>query len=282
LFLYFDSRMRLLWKDIGGDRSDRIDLSRLRGKLAFPIHSHDFPEIFWILDGRGTHRLNGAGEPLARGTVVVLRPADAHGFGAGPEGLALANAAFSPVWWRGFRRRFPGEAAALWPRGGPLRMSVSPAVLRRLQQEQEELVRSPGEALDCDRFWLNLRHALLPRRGVAGPRVERPLWMERAFEQAESRAAEGLGAADFSRLAGRSPEHVSREVRRTTGRTLTDHLQEIRVRRATDLLRTTDRTVLDIALECGFDSLGHFYAVFRKFKGQTPGGFRKELPSRIV
>ena len=79
--------MHLLWRTIGQQSSVQISLSLLRGPKAFPIHSHDFPEIFWILDGSGIHRLNGSEERIAAGSLAVLRPADRHGFGAAPGGI---------------------------------------------------------------------------------------------------------------------------------------------------------------------------------------------------
>jgi methylphosphotriester-DNA--protein-cysteine methyltransferase len=53
-----------------------------------------------------------------------------------------------------------------------------------------------------------------------------------------------------------------------------DWLQRRRVKAATDLLRTTDRKLEDIAAACGFTSAPYFCPVFRKYTGTTPGEHR--------
>ena len=45
---------------------------------------------------------------------------------------------------------------------------------------------------------------------------------------------------------------------------------------AKKLLRTTDRSVSDIAVDCGFESFSYFSTVFKKVVGITPVQYRKE------
>ena len=44
----------------------------------FEPHTHDFFEMECILSGRGTHLLNGTGQPLSAGSIYLLTPADVH------------------------------------------------------------------------------------------------------------------------------------------------------------------------------------------------------------
>ena len=41
------------------------------------------------------------------------------------------------------------------------------------------------------------------------------------------------------------------------------------------LLRETDRSVTDICLDVGFNSLGTFSRTFREIVGETPSGYRR-------
>ncbi|MBF2057537.1 MAG: helix-turn-helix domain-containing protein [Cyanobacterium sp. T60_A2020_053] len=45
--------------------------------------------------------------------------------------------------------------------------------------------------------------------------------------------------------------------------------------RAKERLKHTNQSLLEIALECGFDSHSHFTRQFRKITGITPIGFRR-------
>ncbi|UTC90200.1 helix-turn-helix transcriptional regulator [Treponema denticola] len=58
--------------------------------------------------------------------------------------------------------------------------------------------------------------------------------------------------------------------------------QEYKMNRAASLLKNTDRTVLDIALEQGYENPGKFAAAFKRMMGLTPQEFRKlESPIRL-
>ena len=54
-------------------------------------------------------------------------------------------------------------------------------------------------------------------------------------------------------------------------------LHNMRVEKSVMMLRTTDKTVTDVAYECGFGSLRTFNRVFSSIIGVTPSVFRKNL-----
>lgn len=58
-----------------------------------------------------------------------------------------------------------------------------------------------------------------------------------------------------------------------------DYLIEYRIRTAKKLLETTDHSITDIALACGFNSNSYFTKLFHRICGKTPNIYRKELRS---
>ena len=56
-----------------------------------------------------------------------------------------------------------------------------------------------------------------------------------------------------------------------------DYLIEHRIRTAKKLLETTDLSITDIALNCGFNSNSYFTKLFHRSCGKTPNAYRKEL-----
>lgn len=62
----------------------------------------------------------------------------------------------------------------------------------------------------------------------------------------------------------------------TTGMSVTDFIQKTRIEEASRLLLSTDRTVFDIAGDCGFTDMKFFYKIFKKITGKTPGDYRKQ------
>jgi AraC-like DNA-binding protein len=86
-----------------------------------------------------------------------------------------------------------------------------------------------------------------------------------------------LGLEEIAHQFYFSPSHLSRLFRRSTGFTYSEFVQLVRIRRAQELLRTTDQKVLEIAEASGFGNLSHFQHTFRKHTGMTPLKYRKEL-----
>ncbi len=61
----------------------------------------------------------------------------------------------------------------------------------------------------------------------------------------------------------------------TTGMSVTDFIQNTRINEAIRLLETTNRTIYDIAGDCGFGDVKFFYKTFKKITGKTPNEYRK-------
>ena len=55
------------------------------------------------------------------------------------------------------------------------------------------------------------------------------------------------------------------------------YLQKMRVRKASDLLCTTDPSISSVAQECGFFDNSHLTSTFKSETGKTPSEFRKEV-----
>ncbi len=64
--------------------------------------------------------------------------------------------------------------------------------------------------------------------------------------------------------------------RKVTGTTWLTHVRQLRIDHAKRLLAKTDRTVLSIAFECGFEDLSTFYRAFKREVGQNPSQWRGE------
>ena len=77
-------------------------------------------------------------------------------------------------------------------------------------------------------------------------------------------------------LAGFSPGHFCTFFRQMTGSTFIGYLNRYRVNRAADLLRTTDRKIIDIAMEVGFDNASYFISRFKQTMRCTPQAYRNE------
>ena len=100
----------------------------------------------------------------------------------------------------------------------------------------------------------------------------------RAKDLADARYAEPLSVDDLARAAGLSRAHFSREFRRAFGETPHAYLLTRRLERAASLLRGTDRSVADICIAVGWDSVGSFTTSFSRMFGISPTAYRAAFP----
>lgn len=96
----------------------------------------------------------------------------------------------------------------------------------------------------------------------------------RAVAFMEEHLAEALDRDSVARAAGLSGSHFSHLIREKTGRTFTDLMAQYRVDRAKILLRRTGASIIQVALDCGFEDQSYFTRVFKRYVGTTPRAYR--------
>lgn len=248
-------------------------------------HTHDFAELFWIERGTGVHHINGTRVRLGAGDMVFIRPADVHAFeGIAPDGLTLLNIAMPVSLVQEIRARFfdgsksdPVLPPWPWREGGqPLSVRLTPACLDRLREWAGRLGSMRQSRLEIEAFLLDLLCQL--DRGAAHRRRWEnrfPGWLLEALAQFERPGYIAGGASCLAALAGRSPEHVCRTVRRLVGMSTTELINEIRLDHVQRQLRLTSRSILEIAMDCGFESPSYLHRRFRRRFGMTPRAYRR-------
>ena len=100
----------------------------------------------------------------------------------------------------------------------------------------------------------------------------------RAKDLADARYQDALDVPALARAAHLSPAHFSREFRRAFGETPYQYLLTRRLERAAELLRNTDRGIMEICLAVGLRSVGSFTTSFGRAFGLSPTAYRAAYP----
>lgn len=106
-----------------------------------------------------------------------------------------------------------------------------------------------------------------------------PFDLKRVVALINARLANPPSLDDLAGEIGVSRRHFFRAFRQSTGKTPFSYLADARLKRAVDLLRETDRSATDIALECGFANSSHFAYAFKRAYGARPVEFRRKWRS---
>jgi AraC family transcriptional regulator len=109
-----------------------------------------------------------------------------------------------------------------------------------------------------------------PARGGLAPWQER-----RAKEFLDANLDGDVSVMVLARACGLSSHHFSRAFRQSTGMPPHRWLLQRRVDKAKELLRGTNVSLAEIALDCGFADHSHFTRVFTRAVGIGPGQWRR-------
>ena len=99
-------------------------------------------------------------------------------------------------------------------------------------------------------------------------------WLTRAYAMMRDRFHEPITIAEIAAVAGVHPVHLARAFRERFGVSPSAMLRQIRLSRAEEQLRSSEKPLSEIAIACGFYDHAHFTRAFRAFAGTTPSNFR--------
>ena len=89
-----------------------------------------------------------------------------------------------------------------------------------------------------------------------------------------------LALPTLAHVAAFSPFHYHRIFRGMVGETVAEYVRRLRLERAARQLRDTDRPVIELALDAGYEAHEAFTRAFRARFGEPPSGFRKSSRDR--
>ena len=249
------------------------------------IDAHDHPELSVVLKGTVDILTSSAPLRLRSGHILLVAPHMYH------RSVAIARSA-EAVWFRATPTHTGASLARILPDGrvepeGGLDLIDFPDGHRVV----DELIE---EAIAAQRGWIDASRALLTRFFVhawrrlgADGRVLPPddAWSAaqivtfNARHYIQKNYAHPLTLAQVAHHVALSPNYLAALFKRQFGRTIIDFLTEVRIEQAKELLKTTDRTVADVALAVGYQSPFYFSRAFKKAAGRSPNEFRHRPPS---
>jgi AraC-like DNA-binding protein len=120
------------------------------------------------------------------------------------------------------------------------------------------------------------------RSTTRGARVPAPL--DKAGRMASfiiAHHTESISVGTVADAAGLHPSHAMASFKQAFNLTILEYLLQYRITQAQRLLATTDATVLDVGLQCGFGSASNFHAAFKRHTGYSPRAYRQSLLTSV-
>lgn len=257
----------------------------------FTEHRHTAFELSCILSGSGIYRIRGQETQIREGDVFFFGTNEVHCItDVFPEKeMRLLNLHFEPRFLWSFEEN-PGSGKSLSffleKNGGiPNRLDGGETIAREitdilLTMRQEALEKKQAYGLKMELLLLEILILLLRsyRTEESLERQMRPdnfVGIGTALDYINKNLSSPLSLETIASEAGMSRTYFCLIFKKLNGMTPWEYINIKRIEKAQDFLRSTEKSVLDISFECGFNNISHFNRIFRRTTGQTPSEYRK-------
>jgi AraC-like DNA-binding protein len=261
---------------------------------VFPFHWHFHPEfeLTLILNGQGQRLVGDGIADYGPGDLVLLGPNLPHSWRSVPIG-ARSEAYHRAVVIQ-FQENFPGEDYFRLEAMAPVRKllvrsasGISFGHTRKAQLVRRRLTEFPS--LSSAHQLVGLLNILLDLASEADGevlstnccrpvcRVEEQHRIDSICSYLTEHFEEEIDFAGLSRRVHMDQASLCRFFKRTTGRTMTTYVNELRVGAAAQLLIDTDRSTTEIGFQVGFGNYSNFHRQFKRIKGCAPRVLRRQF-----
>ncbi|MBR7144605.1 MAG: helix-turn-helix domain-containing protein [Lentisphaeria bacterium] len=277
---------------------DRFKLTVKRMKAGknrnMNFHDHDFSEIVVITEGSDSlHWCNGKAAKIFPGDVMLLHPGIIHAY-ENTENLGLVNIIFDasslplPQLDGGNLKVFQYLVDKHYQSPTPEKplLHLDEKALQRvnstiLSMEHEIQFGLPGNRLCVYGLFLTVL-TLIARGGGNESKEHFEISATKALHYLNLHFKEDISVDFLVRLCHMSRTGFFTAFKSLTGYTPIEYQQEKRLALAVELLCNTDKSLGEIASECGFCDSNYLSKLFTRKFGVSPGKMRKKYSGTAV
>ncbi len=230
----------------------------------FPLHMHGSFEIVTAIEGELLISIDGTEYSITPGHAVLIFPHQVHDFRV-PVHAVHRLCIFSPnlvkVYSKICQRSLPTSNL----------FTPDPDYLSRL------LSLSPEDYLEAKGLLYCLCAEFDKTAQYVEKKGERNELLSAIFAFVEENYGKECTLSALSQATSYHHVYLSKFFTRRTGISFSDYVKRHRINEACYALQNTDKTVLQVALDCGFESLRSFNRNFKSIVGRTPSEYRARV-----
>ena len=259
--------------------------------IDFPLHTHNYVELLYVYHGSMTQVIGGREITMKEGELMVLDQAISHEIRAAGERDIVINFIIRPEFFRYLFSLAEMEDNAIFRfimnamyNGGAkgeylyYKVSGQGAVKSDMDKIITELYQPDIASGISLQFLVGLLLIKLIRHSedievYSADTYEKKLSLE-VLKYIAANYKDGSLAA-VSKQLNQPDYRVSRIVKKITGCTFLQLVQQSRLNQAAELLRHTDLTIAEIMQQVGYENITFFYKLFKEKYQQTPRTYRQ-------
>lgn len=260
----------------------------------FPVHRHNFMEFSYIIEGKGTEIINGKKHKLKKGTFTLLLPYQIHEIHPDPDNqIKLYNCNLGLEAFFGSNRlseelndmifefneklpsyvNFKGEKAE--------RME---SIFKNMMSEYKKELQWKNlifKAQLIETFVLFDRERRRFQKKFTVPDKKnyqnRKYYLWEVIFYIHNHYMEDIPLEKLAKKFSISSSHLSTSFKEYFGENIHSFLNDIRIKHACGLLTSSNKQIISIATEVGFNSYTTFSRVFHQKQGISASEYRNKI-----
>ncbi len=246
-----------------------------------PEHTHPAYSFILHFDDQTSVKMDTRVIPGAPGMFSALSPGIPHQelpSDVPPRYIAvMIDRNFFHQQYRLYSRRKPPvfRCSSFQPDRGLLQL------LKRFMIESDSGIAGTDAILSA--LAVEICHSLIRsivKAPAARDRMADRVEVGRAMEYIHSNLDAAITIEVLAAIARLSPSHFARVFRQEAGKPPMEYVQDLRLERAKKLLLAGDKSVSEIALDCGFNSPSYLSTCFHKAFNLTPSEYQRKAAGR--
>lgn len=249
----------------------------VKNQVSSSLHGHYYFLITLITRGEGVQTLNGEEIPFSPGQMFILSPADFHKNTLKPnESYDYCGVKFP---YELLDKRLAGLCAInkfpLTQKLSESSFKIAKEIFGRLIEEYENGAERVANQVYMQTLIEQLViHAL--REYDRNQKSVQSAFLNRALGYIYSHFSENVTVRDAAEYMGYTENYFNSIFKNSIGVPFGKYLRELRLTYASNMLKSCDLPITEIAIESGFENSAHFSRSFHEKYGKSPKEYRKE------
>ena len=244
-------------------------------------HCHDYWEFTIILKGKISHKINGFERIINENTLLVIRPDDVHSLNkVNDQEIAYINVAARSHVFKMIISALSGKLYDFLLESSFVEFPLEKSATTYFSNLFNKYQMTTSNKRDSDDFlstiFISVVRELLLSFNHSNQKQNYSPTVNEFIEHMRNPENLTLSIEDIIKNMNYSHCHIIRLFKKETGTTPSQYFLTIKLNYARILLETTNLSVLDIASNVGFSSLGHFTKVFKNHYSTPPASYRKQ------
>ncbi len=254
------------------------------------IHHHVTVELSLILKGKGIYKSNGNEYLINEGDIFLFRPNEAHCItDIYDGGMTLLNIHIAPNY---LYTNFPSALSSDYIKILATNFKLQSSKINDFLSEKElcEIrllilcIKEECTNRQSDFLTLTVNNLCNIFIMIARPYSKNPFPKNKrqsyqnivsAISYIDSHFSSQITLDDLASYVGYSRSYFSDVFKKCLGMSVWEYICIKRIEEALHLIKTTNKNILQIATECGFNNTANFNKMFKKYTHLSPHDFRK-------